>query len=225
MFLFPGGSTVSVAPATITFTDSSIDATARTVYTFTSQAFGTASTDRKILVAVAAHRAPTSVTSVTIGGVSATNIITQGRGSAGVVALYLAAVPTGTTGSVVITFPSTATGGGSVGVWGLTGTSATATDTDSEDYGEGDATNFTLDVNVLAGGVAIATAASGNSGGTHTTVWSGGVTENYDTQVGTNEWHSGASNLQETASTPLNIVGNPDASPHRMAVACTFPAG
>jgi len=212
-----------ITPATITFTASTYSATSTTTHSFASQSFGDAAGDRKILVAMNACRAPTSTTSCTIGGVSGTLIKTQGQSAGGVVAFYLASVPTGTTGTVSCVFPTNTTGGAGIGVWRLTGTSSTATATAGAGYGEGVSTNYSLSVNVDDGGVAIAASTAGNSAGTpHTMVWTG-VTENYDTQINTNDWHSGGSVFKETGATPLAIVGNPDSTPHRAGIACSFP--
>ena len=237
MSLMPIISPGAAVPATIAFTERRSvpadsggwtgggSAAVTSPHTFTSMSLGAAAADRKILVALGTNRFAATISACTIGGVSATLVRAQSQINGGTVAFFIAAVPTGTTGDIVMTFSSTITGGVSVGVWRCTGISATATATDGEGYAAPDATNFTLDVNVLAGGVAVAASVDGNSVGTHTMVWSGGVTEDYDYQVNTYEWHSGASALQATASTPLNIVGNPDAAPHRVAAAVSFPPG
>lgn len=223
MFTFPITMMSSGVDPSIGFTASAVDSVSRTAYTFSSQAFGDAHTTRQILVAAGGHRDNRGVSSITIGGVTASNVKTQGQGAGGTIALYIAAVPTGTSGDVVITWDGATGGGSSVAVWRLVGLSATATDTDGEGYAEGSATNFTLDVNVAAGGVAVAATVNGNSGGEpHTTVWSN-ITENYDTQVNSNEWQSGASILSASAASPLNIIGNPDSTPHRAGAACSFP--
>lgn len=71
-------------------------------YTFTNMAVGPADADRTVLVGFA-WRAGTTVVSVTIGGVTATHVATRVGASAGMtVSWYRAAVPTGTTATVVL---------------------------------------------------------------------------------------------------------------------------
>lgn len=91
------------------------DGNDRTSYTFASQSFGAVATgsDTRWVVAVISTGAPPSgdpiISGVTIGGVSAT--IVEGVGTGGLhTAIAIAAVPTGTTGSVVVTL-SGGTGG------------------------------------------------------------------------------------------------------------------
>lgn len=82
------------------------DATNLTTYTFSSQSFGTAATSRIVAVVVSGERGsgtPSSITSVTIGGIAATSRISR-TSDAYICAIYTAAVPTGTTGDIVVTF-------------------------------------------------------------------------------------------------------------------------
>ncbi len=87
-----------------TFLQAAGDAANLTTYTFASQNLGAAAADRHILVAVACRSAGTiTLSGVTVAGVSAT--IDQQITSAGTtVAIARAAVPTGATGDVVVTF-------------------------------------------------------------------------------------------------------------------------
>lgn len=80
-------------------------------YTFSSQNLGTASSDRYIIVGAVARKAGASATisSITIGGVSATIVKQQTNTitNTNVSGLAIAAVPTGTTGNIVVTFSAT----------------------------------------------------------------------------------------------------------------------
>jgi hypothetical protein len=105
MFTFPinflkqGGSVPS--PISAEFLTAST-AGAATTYTLTSIPFGTATSDRLIVVMVNGHRAATrTVTSATIGGVTATIHMNHGT-SVTQLAIFSAVVPTGTSGTVVI---------------------------------------------------------------------------------------------------------------------------
>lgn len=77
-----------------------------TTYTFSSQAIGTASSTRRVIVACAgdATTAGRSLSSATIGGISASINVQVTGGSSNVSAIISATVPTETTASVVLTF-------------------------------------------------------------------------------------------------------------------------
>ena len=105
----------------ISLTDSSADTNDASVFTFSSQALGAAASDRYIVVGAGWRRVSTSptLTSITVGGVSCT--IPAGAKLDGTVsgcALGIAAVPTGTTGDVVVTLSHSCTTS-SIGVWAL----------------------------------------------------------------------------------------------------------
>ena len=81
-------------------------------YTFSGQNFGSADSSRLIVVTVGSMRvgsndAPTSCTGVTIGGVSGTQVL-HTLDSDGIISIWQALVPTGTSGSVVCNFSETA---------------------------------------------------------------------------------------------------------------------
>lgn len=81
-------------------------------YTFTAQNFGTAAPDRYILCAVHSSSTGTtarSISSLTIGGVNATKVveITGSATNLTLSAFWIAAVPTGASGNVVVNFNTT----------------------------------------------------------------------------------------------------------------------
>ena len=98
----------------LSHTANAVSTTDLTTYTFSSQALGAAHSNRKIVVAIIANDtdAGTTISTVTVGGVSAsvvsdgttTATADAGSGNTRISAQYLAAVPTGTTGDIVITF-------------------------------------------------------------------------------------------------------------------------
>lgn len=195
------------AGGVLTFLQSTSSATDASEYTFSSQNLGDAAADRYIIVAVGSRDSGTtsqSISSVTVGGVSAT-IVVQQRNSAtntDVAGLAIAAVPNGTTGDVIVTFSETMLRC-SIALYRATGLSS-ATPTDN---GSSTATAPTYAIDVLAGGFAIGTANSGVNSGTAT--WTN-LTEDYDALV-TGEYlnYTGASDTFETEQTNL-------------AVTCTF---
>jgi hypothetical protein len=132
-----------------------------TSYTFSTQAIGTAAADRLVVVVIGREPGDT-LSSSTIGGISATVVA-----NAGTCTIIAAVVTTGTTADVVLNFAGTQIriGVAVYAVYGLSSTTATSTYTAS----------LSETVTIPAGGVAIGCAYSG-SGGVSTT-WTG-VTEN-----------------------------------------------
>lgn len=116
---------VSIIPAAeVTYTDSVSSLTSETVYTFSGRSLGTASSNRYIIVTIGGATGNRTISSVTIAGVTATEIgqaTGQDVGSSAysTSGIYIAAVPTGTTGDVVVTFSSIETGCG-IGVYAVT---------------------------------------------------------------------------------------------------------
>lgn len=159
---FPVGAVVGSIPE-YTFLGSDVDATNAASYSFISQPFGTAVADRLIVVAITGRRGVSrTISSVTIGGVSASQVVFN-SGTSGLnpdffpTALYRAAVPTGTSGTIAVTWSGgmdmCAVAHGSL----IRYKSATATDTGS-DHDEGGAPTPSISLNVSAGGVVIAAA-------------------------------------------------------------------
>lgn len=101
---------VSVSTATpfsLTATDNAIDTTSQTTYNFGTRSFGPADSTRIIAVEIGARNAAGTqvVSSASIGGVAATFSVRQLAATNNAVAeLWYAAVPTGTTGNVSVTF-------------------------------------------------------------------------------------------------------------------------
>jgi hypothetical protein len=99
----------SAPPAvfSLTPTANATDLTAQTTYTFSSQSFGTADATRVIAVIILSRNSggTQTVSNVSIGGVSASKAVGQlGSSNAMVGEIWYAAVPTGTSGTVSITF-------------------------------------------------------------------------------------------------------------------------
>ena len=100
------------AAVDVGFTENRFDEDAHSTYSFTSVSFGTAASDRIVVVAIhwSAVTTTGSISSVTIGGITATEIATATHSVSGATvqcALYAAAVPTGATGDVVVTLNET----------------------------------------------------------------------------------------------------------------------
>lgn len=160
--------------AAISFLQTADSATDATEYTFASQNLGAAASDRAIIVGVHARKLGGAVSvAVTVGGVSATSVVTQWGGDSNdnVSALFIAEVPTGTTGDVVVTFGAGVLRCG-IGMWRATGIDTTAFDT-----GVSVVNPMSTTIDIEAGGVAVG--ASTVTGNTGSTAWTG-LTEVYD---------------------------------------------
>jgi hypothetical protein len=172
--------TANVTPPTtsITYVTTVADTSDTTTYTFSSASLGAAHDDRMIIVGIHSRKAGavSSISSVSVGGVSATIVLQNWNTitNSNVAAIAIAAVPTGTTGDIVVTFADTMLRC-AVGIWRAFGIELTAYDSDSSD-----ASDPTVNLDVPAGFViAVATTNASTS-----TTWTG-VTENYDTVLET----------------------------------------
>ena len=206
---FTGHSSSAASIATIEFTASVVDAVDRTTYTFSTVAIGTAGANRHVAVSVHASdlSGSTGITSVTIGGVGATQVVIQAGDIAGVsftTAIYIAAVPTGATGDVVVVFAGGRSRCG-IGVWAVYDLlSATAVDTQVK-----------TSVVAAVAFPALATDADGvaifavGSGGTTTHSWSS-ATEDFDEAVEAGQSHSGASISTTGASISETVTASGD---------------
>jgi hypothetical protein len=143
-------------------------------FNFGSLSLGLADPDRLIVVSACYDSSGTSVapTSLTVGGVSATKLIQLvgvGSGSS----IWVAAVPTGTTGNVTFTSGGTESGC-AVSIYRLVGYQSAAYATATSSTGNPCSTT----INVFAGGVIIAgVLIDRNSPGTN--LWTN-LTEDYD---------------------------------------------
>jgi hypothetical protein len=170
-----------------------------TIYTFSAQPIGTAAEGRRVVVGIGTNSTRT-VSSVTIGGVSASIDATHFVSGDGRVAIASAVVPTGTTADVVVTLDSGALGCG-IGVWTLTGGAPTG----HVDSGGGDPIG--LDVSTAAGDVVIAYVA-GIANQVFT--WTG-ATERFEEDLySTTTAHAGADVVAVGALTSFSV--NPAAS-------------
>lgn len=126
-------------------------------YTFSGTSIGAEAADRVVIVAAAGSSGSArSISSVTIGGVTASVAVTQASTSAiGArcrIGLYYLAVASGTTADIVVTFSGTM-GHGMIAVFAMTGhTSETPAATGADGSGS---TTFDPNCNVVTGDVLI----------------------------------------------------------------------
>lgn len=162
---------LSSAAAVLAWIANTTDTGNRTTYTFASQSFGAAESTRRVIVAgTVRSNAARTISSISIGGVAAT-IVAQQTESTALLRSFIAIahVPTGTTGSVVVTMNSGCIAM-RIAVWSVTGLAsdtptATATDNNVNDP----SANITIPANGFVVGVATNTNSSTGS-------WSSGLT-------------------------------------------------
>jgi hypothetical protein len=118
-------------------------------HTYSGVAIGTASADRYVVVKIV-YGGEREIVSLTVGGVAASLVIVSGTSTVIKTAIYIAAVPTGTTADIVVTMDyNVATLGICVGA--LTGANATATATYALEQGYNDPIAMAL--TIPAGGI------------------------------------------------------------------------
>lgn len=116
--VLPGSN--EVASKSIFYVNRYIQTTNTTTYTFTACDIGVASADRRVIVGAHMYGSTgRNLSSATINGVSATELTTD-TSLTGNCVLIIAAVPTGTTGDIVLTW-SGSCAGSAVTVWYATG--------------------------------------------------------------------------------------------------------
>ena len=172
-------------------------------YTHSGIAIGTAGATRKVVVCVAGGRttaAKRSVSSLTIGGVSAAADITTGTSGNDAHEIWSVDVASGTTGDIVITYGGGAVAQSTIDVFALYNTAASTTATAGIDGGSADPLNATL--TVPAGGVAVG---QGKTTFTPST-WTN-LTEDTD-----NAQSTAASLASATLQTSLSITCDPTGS-------------
>lgn len=181
------GLTVDVYLVYLTHIEDATDAAVYSGGVWSGVSFGVAASNRKlaILHAVRNSAGDGTLTSITIGGVTATAVVSlTGSGNTNKSHIQIADVPTGTSGNIVITWSTTQLRAGA-GLYAIYGAgSSTASDTDSS---IADPASVTL--TVPAKGVAI----GGGYGGNGVSASWTGLTENYDTLMEAGNLHSGAS--------------------------------
>jgi len=176
---------------TLTFSNSYADANNSQNYTFTSVAFGTASSDRWIIVAATTSAGSANViSSMTIGGVAASifQCVTT-SGSDPRLAIGAVKLTTGTSGNVVVNSDAL-NGRAGIGVYIWTGNDLTLYDSDKAS-GSGVNPSASLTIDIAEGGFLIANAQTSNVANS-TPVWVG-VTGDYAQVTETNAKQYGGS--------------------------------
>ena len=206
----------SSTPVTAAFTASAVSTAADTAYTFSSQALGTASSTRMIVIGICGSSnsgSASTVNSVTVAGVSATKAKEQGDGTeAGYSSdLWYVALASGTSGDVVVTFDATQarTGIGLTAVYDADN-SPFDTSGNSDDP-------MVATISCPAKGIILGSCTMNASAGV-STAWTN-LTEKYDQAVEGPQSQSGAFATFASAQTDLSITSDPSAAVNRKAMA------
>lgn len=201
-------------PVTLDYRTSAVDAANATSYTFSSQDIGTAGSNRQVVILVATTGGPGGTafaSSVTVGGVTATNLHQVASSNSTEAEIYIASVPSGTTADVVVNYPRTA-GNCGIGVIAVYNGASTANDTGGSTDTSAPSDTLNIPANGAAFGV---TSINGN---TRTSSWSN-LTEHYDGSVESSNYHSGASATFATEQTGLTITDTLSGSGVNVAMA------
>lgn len=173
----------------ITNTDSPVSNAALTTYTFSSASLGTAADDRIIAVVVSTYSGAAvgpTVSSLTIGGVSA-NFRLRAVGATNVtVELWTLAVPLGTTANIVVQWSVGVVRCGA-GVFRIVGSDGEAPSDTATNTGTG---NLSTTIDVVDNGALLAGVGGTRGASTFSTTLAG-VTESYDEVIGGGTCHSG----------------------------------
>jgi hypothetical protein len=168
-------------------------------YTFSNQNIGTAFTGRIVVVGVASQGA--NISSITIGGNSATEINKNGSGGVTSCKLFALQVDTGTTADIVVTMAATA-GSCGIAVWTLANAVGYLTEvTPNADNSGSGAVTVTVTLATVNSGDAIIVMNRMLSGMAGTVTFTG-VTENFDRLVesGSSAMSGGSTNISTNAS-------------------------
>ncbi|MDB4261332.1 hypothetical protein N9878_00555 [bacterium] len=176
-----------VQPAAIrTYIGSTVSTADATVYTFSSHALGDAAADRKIVIGVIHGNAAQTVSTLTVGGSSATAIENVNNSGSGC-AMYYIDLTTGTTADIVVTLTGLQSRCG-ISVYNVNG-AATGAPNDSGNNGS-DPLSVTGDL--PANGCIIGYATSNRIITPGWATWSG-ITEDVDAQAESSTYYSAAS--------------------------------
>lgn len=148
-------------PFSVTATDNSSDTSASSPVTYTGLSIGATGTNRVIAAGVGSRNAGGigAISSLTIGGISATKAIAVTNGAGDQSAeIWYASVPTGTTANVVVTYTTGAYARGGIQLWRVisaTGNAPTATATGVDNATDTQPIDTPASVTIPSGGAAM----------------------------------------------------------------------
>jgi len=172
-----------ISNGTLRYLDSRENLAGASSYTVTDANFSIPSQNRIIIIGVSTLNG-NNPTAITLGGVSATKAVETA--TTGVVSsLWYASVPTGNTGTIVITKPSDST----AFAWYAGYTSDPSPNDTGQDTGNGDAS---IVIDSYAGGFMVWCQADRANAATHTATWSGSGVVTTDQELTVSGTRSGS---------------------------------
>lgn len=210
-----------------TYNGKSSVGTSSASFSFTSQAIGDAASDRLVVVAVEVFTSGTNfaINGVTVAGVTAAQVSNATRAESGGTLkvrteLWQASVPTGTSGTIAVTFAGSVSECmvANYALYGLSST--TRADADNDGGGSGD-TSASLLIDIPATGILLAAAAFVNSASSQTL---SGVTQDditIDSSVIHWQWGSRQASGAETGAA-VDYSGTAAAGSARTLVAASW---
>ena len=195
------------SPAQFIYKGSDTQEPNQSSYTYNAKDIGTASSDRVVIVGITAHDGSGSkdITSVTIGGVSATKL-SNGDDASGVCScdVWAAVVPSGTTADIVFNLATSATK--SAIVWGVAyGLRDQLTPVDTLVVNTASTSPLAGNIDVSAGGFVFGIVTVQNTVATYTM---SGVSEDSDQTIGTSNGSYGAGHYGGDISSPVAAETN-----------------
>lgn len=197
---------IATTSAQVTYTDSQVIAGTASTYTFSGLNFGAASSDRYMICEVGIRNASStfSISSATIGGISAVAAVTSSNTGASVqntAAIFVAAVPTGTSGNFVVNLSAASTRAAATcyAATGLNSATPTATNTSTGDNPSGSLV-------VSPGGIAIGAEFFGTNPFTIPAATWTNLTKDTDLNVGSvNNFSSASVNSAAGQSSTISV--------------------
>lgn len=177
-------------PVTVSNTDSPVDGSTSSTFTFSSAALGTAAAGRIIVVEVAGSESSAgdrTVSAITIGGVSAAKVTGESGVTDKLCEMWDAVVPTGTTGDIVVTVAGGDLNGCGCIVWAIYDADPATNDAQNDSSVTTDAVS--VSINVPANGVLVA----GSFCNENRTMTFAGVDEDIDESITGDYEHAGGS--------------------------------
>lgn len=190
-------------------------ATAASVYTFSSANLGTPSLSRHIIVAgtMVIGSGSISVTSVTVGGETGTVTVQEVRSTA-TAFVSITKVPSGTTGDIVVTFPTTCDNL-AISVFEVQGAQTVSS---AGSFVSGGSLNGSSSITTADGGVLVGTRLAGGAASSITLSWSNSVTAINSTLLNT-VFQRYMTSYSENSSTSETVSWTSVGSPFTRALA------
>lgn len=194
----------NISSLTYVSNNSTDRASSSTAFTYTAQNIGTANSNRIVIVGVGlfnAGSAVASISSLTVGGNTATSIVDNlFNFSATRVAIYAIAVSSGSTADIVVNLSGNATTCG-IGVYSMVSSSLTVTASNTASAGIVTGTSVSTNITTNLDAAVVGFLYGVNNGAT---TWTG-LTEDFDIDTRSTENFSGAKLYPSTTSGSLTV--------------------